>query len=340
MTSFLVVHPGPHFSVADVYTGWCEGLVECGAAVRRFNLGDQVTFFDAALVPTGEEGVFRKALDSTEILIQAHERLCAWLYRMQPDVLLVVSGFMVRTDLLDLARSRGTKVVLLHTESPYEEDRQLELSAHADVTILNDPVNLGRYPGKVFYAPHAYRPSVHQPGPSDLDLVCDLAFVGTGYPSRVAFFEAMKLDDLAVTLAGNWQILTEDSPLRPFVPHDLNECTDNAEAVRLYQSARVGLNLYRREASASETSDGVAMGPREVEMAACGLFFLRDPRPEGDEVLHMLPTFDSPEDASEQLRWWLKHPAQREKAAQQALEAVADRTFRNNAAQLLAALNF
>lgn len=74
------------------------------------------------------------------------------------------------------------------------------------------------------------------------------------------------------------------------------------------------------------------MGPREVEMAACGLFFLRDPRPESDEVLgKILPSFSSPEEASSLLRTTLKFGELRERDAQRAYEAVAARTFGNNA---------
>ena len=81
------------------------------------------------------------------------------------------------------------------------------------------------------------------------------------------------------------------------------------------------------------------MGPREIEMAATELFYLRDPRPEGNQVLPMLPTFDGPGDASEKLRWWLAHDAEREKMARQARAAVADRTFTSNARRLLQLLD-
>jgi len=49
----------------------------------------------------------------------------------------------------------------------------------------------------------------------------------------------------------------------------------------------------------------------------------------------MLPAFASPEEAGEQIRWALRHPAQREKAAAQAREAIAGRTFEANAKRLL-----
>lgn len=332
---WLVAHPGPNFSVQDVYTGWVEALRAAGEQVLEFNLGDRLVFYAKAHLET-DDGSFRKAFDDKAAILHAVNGLAAALYKIRPHVLLSVSSFFADAQLLDMARHHGTRVVLLHTESPYEEGRQLELAAHADLNLLNDPTHLDAYQdvAPTVYAPHAYRPTVHCPGPSD-EPPSDLAFAGTGYPSRVRFLEAMDLRGLTVALAGNWMRLHESSPLRKHVVHDLGECFDNADTVGLYRAARAGLNLYRREAETDALSAGWAMGPREVEMAATGLFFLRERRGEGDEVLDMLPTFDSPEDAAEQLRWWLAHDLQREAAAAKARAAIADRTFDNHAAKLL-----
>jgi len=331
----LVVHPGPSYSVQDVYTGWVEALRSLGQHVVEYNLGDRLAFYDNALMPTREEGVFRKAVAAEDATRLAVSGLSAQLYNYRPDVLLVVSGFFIPPAMLDHVRSSGTRVVLLHTESPYEEARQIALSEHADVSLVNDPINIGQYPGVTLYVPHAYRPTVHCPGEAKADLLCDLSFVGTGYPTRVKFFEAMDLEGLDVTLAGNWQGLPETSPLRVRIDGDTRECMDNVDTVDLYRASTVGINLYRRDGLDADCAPGVAMGPREVEMAACGLFYLRDPRAEGDELLHMLPTFTSPGEASELLRWWLDHPAERERAAQAARQAVAGRTFEANATALL-----
>ena len=53
----------------------------------------------------------------------------------------------------------------------------------------------------------------------------------------------------------------------------------------------------------------------------------------------MLPSFDGPGDASEKLRYYLARDDLREKLAGQAREAVADRTFENNARSLLQLLD-
>jgi hypothetical protein len=171
------------------------------------------------------------------------------------------------------------------------------------------------------------------------ELASDLAFVGTGYQSRIDFFEAMDLDGIDVLLAGNWAPLTEDSKLYPLLAHDPEACLDNAKTVDVYRSAKVGLNLYRREAQRPELSAGWSCGPREIEQAAIGLPFARDPRGEGDELFPMLPTFTDPAEASDIVRWFIGHDDEREKASLLIREAVADRTFDHHAAVLLRLLN-
>jgi hypothetical protein len=174
-------------------------------------------------------------------------------------------------------------------------------------------------------------------------LRCDLGFVGTGYPSRISFFERMDLSGLDVLLAGNWQPLLDPShagsPLHGHLANAADECVSNAQGVQVYRSARAGINIYRREAETPEQSEGWAMGPREVELAATGLWFLRDSRPESDEVFPMLPAFDGPEDAGEKLRWWLARDKQRAEAAARARAAIAGRTFDANARMLLGLLD-
>jgi spore maturation protein CgeB len=238
-------------------------------------------------------------------------------------------------------RGRGHKVVLLHSESPYQDDEQLERAAHADLSLLNDPVNLQLYRdlGPAEYMPHAYRPGVHYPAAPGTDPKWDLSFIGTGFPSRVRFFEAMDLGGLDVHLAGPWLNLPEDSPLRDWTMTDDEGCVDNGQAAEIYRRSRCGINLYRREGEEAHAGQGWAMGPREVELAACGTWFTRDPRPESDELFPMLPAFSGPGDAGEQIRWALAHPDARDKAAARAREAVRDRTFDNNARRLLAILN-
>lgn len=332
---WLACQPGPQFSVKDVHDGWVEALRAAGEKVLDYPLGDWLTFFGEALLQRSEHEFFR-ALTDEQAIEASVDRLAAALWKTRPDALLLTSAFFVPPPLLDTARRDGVRVVMLATEQPYER-RELEMAAHCDVVLtteLSTMDELAAVCPTVRHQPHSYRPSLHSPGPAKPELAADFAFIGTGYQSRIDFLEAMDLHDLDVLLAGNWKTLRDDSPLRPFVAGDLEDCVDNQRTVDVYRSAAVGMNFYRREAD-PDTPAGTAVGPREIEMAACGSFFLRDPRPEGDALFPMLPTFTTPDEATDLLRWHLGHPSERQAAAQKARESIADRTFDNAAAALL-----
>ena len=280
----------------------------------------------------------RKAMDRGTALETAAHEILRGAFLAWPDVVLLISAFWYPPYLLDALRGRGMKVVLLHTETPYQTGEQLERAAHADINLLNDPTGIELYRdlgAPAAYMPHAFRPGIHHPAPPGTAEKWDLAFVGTGFPSRVKFFEAMDLGDLAVRLAGPWLDLPEDSPLRDWTATALDGCVDNTDTAAIYREARTGINLYRREGEDTWTGDAWAMGPREIELAACGLWFTRDPRPESDQLFPMLPSFTSPDEAGEQIRWALAHPDQRHEAAAKARAAIEDRTFENNARALM-----
>ena len=344
----LVVHPGPEFSVADVYAGWVEALTGLGLQVAEYNMNDRIVFYHSAFVATGknnDEGMpeFKKALSRAQSIEMATQGLYGTCHQFWPQLILVVSGFFIDPTHYDRLRDRGHKVVLLHTESPYQDKEQLERAPHVDLNLLNDPLNLEAYRAcgvPAEYMPHAYRPHIHNVGPVSAEFQSDFAFVGTGFPSRIEFFERMVaaggFDGLDICLAGNWQRTSERSPLRKLLSHDIEDCVDNELAAKVYRGGKTGLNMYRRETEDDGDAGGLAMGPREVEMAACGLFFLRESRPESDEVFKgILPTFYGPEDAAEKLRWWLAHDDLREDSAALARQAIRPRTFDANARKLL-----
>jgi spore maturation protein CgeB len=333
----IVAHPGPHFSVADVHDGWLQGLTQCGVQVMPYNLHDRLEVFESAW--RVRDGAWQKTFPTADASVRlASELLYASAYTWWPQMIVVVSGFFVPTDVVDILRDRGHRMVLLATESPYQDDQQLVWAEHYDTVVLNDPTHLDRFQAvtDAVYIPHGHDPDRHRPGPPDPRLVCDFGWVGTAYQSRIDLFEAVDWAGLTVRLAGNWQQLPHTSPLTPFLQHPRDECCPNDETVALYQSTVTSANLYRREANAPQMVDGWAMGPREVELAACGTWFARDPRPESDEILGMFPTFTTAAELGEQVRWALTHPDERDKACRLAREAVADRTFTANAQRLLA----
>ena len=332
----LVVEPGVDYSPMDMASGWTKGFRQAGCEVVEFNLADRLVFFSAAHMD--RDGQWERAFDRDAAIHLAVNGLEAACYEFAPDLVVIISGFFIAYDLYRLMRARGSTVVVVCSEEPYETERELRLAEVADVAVLNDPTNLELFRAvnpKSWYIPHAYDPDVHRPGPVTPAAVSDFAFVGTGFPSRIDFFEQVDWTGIDVALAGQWRNLTSDSPLRKHLAHDIGACCPNDQAVTLYQSTKVSANLYRRDLIRGGTAEGWAMSPRDVELAATGCFFLTEPRGENLQVLPMVPTFDGPGDFEDQLRWYLAHPDERADIAAAARRAVADRTFLKNAQELL-----
>jgi hypothetical protein len=336
----LVVAPGPNFSVADVQHGWERALERQGHDVRTYNLDDRLNFFSAAKF--GDEN---EQLDPEDAVHMAMEALGNAIWRWWPEVILIVSGFFIDDNLWKTLRARPHKTVLLCTESPYEDVRQFEqvMVGRPDVVLLNDPANIERFRAhheRTLYVPHAYDPYVHTPGRATKKYKCDFGFVGTGYKSRLDFLARVDWRDIDIKLGGMWQS-AENTCMEQFLIHPPKECLENTETVKLYRSTKISANLYRARTGSEESSGderlakGYAIGPREVELAATRTFFLREPRPEGDELFPFLPSFTEPGEFDELLHYYLKHDREREDAARRAQEAIQDRTFDAHARQLM-----
>ena len=355
MAKILMVHPGPDFSVADVFRGWEKALKKQGHKVMTYNTNDRLTFYGRAVFEEpdqppcehcGRLPVHKAAPEPLMVAKLATAGLFEDAVKFRPDICFFVSAFFHTADTFQAIRSLGIKIVMLHTESPYQDDEQMRRGYFAHLNLINDPVNIGTWKdlGPVAYMPHSYDPEVHYP-PKTRNYELDFAFIGTSFLSRLKFFSAMNFDGIATAFGGNgWDTVPEEyQHLWRYLGHRPDECVDNTETARIYRMAKCGINFYRREGEDTYKGAGYAMGPREVEMAACGLFFLRDRRPESDEVFggnrylatpDILPVFESPEDAEEKLRWWIAHDSLREKRAAMAREAIEDRTFDNRAEEV------
>jgi spore maturation protein CgeB len=353
MARILLVHPGPDFSVADVHNGWAKALKAQGHTVMEYNTNDRLMFYGNAMLEDadnedcehGKKSVHAAMPNPQDVMQHATAGLFETCYVFWPDVVFFVSGFFQTASTLQILRNRGHKIVMLHTESPYQDDEQMLRGQFADLNLLNDPANIEAWrelevPAQ--YMHHSYDPKVHYPDALGKPKESDFSFIGTAFLSRQKFFHDMDLTGLEVSFGGNgWDsVVPQYLSIMKFLRHAPNTCVDNTETARIYRLSKTGINFYRREGEEAHVGEGWAMGPREVEMAACGLFFVRDPRGESDEVFggnpalglpDVLPTFDSPGDAAEKIKWWVAHDDLRTKRAALARNRIMDRTFDNAA---------
>jgi hypothetical protein len=332
----VVVGPKAAWSTADVARGWINGLRQVGVQVGVFDLSQQLLWHALAEVD-GETLTREQAVKACTITMLGE------CYKIDPDVIFVVHGADLDWELLKGLRA---KVVLILTECPYENEGQALMCAtvEPDLILLNDPQNAGVFDtiAPSFYLPHAYDPAFHHPGDGTHEFDC--CFVGSGFVNRQRFMESVDWTDIDMALGGLWVNIQPWSRLAPFLVHeDKMECVDNRMTATLYRKSRTGFNIYRDDAHGEHsTADGWAIGPRELELAACGTWQARQSgRGESDELFGgILPTFDTPEELGDVIRWALAHPVEREKAADAARAVIEDRTFANHAGRALARLGF
>lgn len=330
-----------------MYRGWAKALRRLGHDVMEFNTNDRLAFYGQVLfhdldkeacTKCGRLDTKKAVEDPLAIAQLATAGVMEECFSFAPDIVFFVSGFFQNMNALNLIRKRGLKIVMLHTESPYQDEEQMTRGRLAHLNLLNDPANLERWAqlGPAAYVPHSYDPDVHYPAPHPRQYESDFTFVGTAFRSRCEFFSQMNFEGLEVSLGGNgWDTIDpEFRKLYDYLGHRPDMCVDNDETARVYRLSKTGINFYRRESEDKHKGEGWAMGPREIEMAACGLFFVRDPRPESDETFPMLPSFSTPQEAEELLRYYIAHDEKREDLAAEAYGAIQDWTFDNRAAEI------
>jgi hypothetical protein len=227
-------------------------------------------------------------------------------------------------DIIILMKRAGLRVVVLFTESPYDQERELTIAKLVDGCWTSERTSVDAFAAvtKAGYLPHAWHPERHRPAflHGDADVPShDVVFVGTGFHERIAWLDAIDWTGIDLGLYGNWQHLGSRNVLRAYVRDGV---VDNAKAAALYRRAKVGLNLYRT-ADAAES-----LSPRAYELARCGAFHLSTFRAEVPEVFGALvPTFTAPAEASALIRQWMADPEGRARVQEQLPACVAESSW-------------
>lgn len=324
----LFVHPAVSMSIADVARGYRNALERQGHDIFDYRLMNRFAYHMRALPKevTDNMAVLSRAASENVVV----EALCN-----EVDRVVVVSGLNLHPIVLWLLGKVNIPVTVILTESPYEDVHQsqwLDISntgVKVDLTVFTNDLSSATVHGWQ-YLPPAYDPAVHKPSPFLEEHECDVLMVGTGWPERQAFLEAVDWTGIDLRLYGPWMTITPSSPLHRFYRPQI---ISNDYIASMYNSAKICINFHRK------SDHAMTPGPRCYEIAACGAFQLSDPRPGllglfGDSV----PTFDSPAELEGLIRRFLANPERRTDAALKSRERVKAETFDNRAAVMMAAI--
>lgn len=342
----LCVHPGANWSTQDVYTGIAGALQKQGHELVEYALDTRIRYSENWLNYLWRRGGKKinrpNAADAVHLAGYGILERALW---HNVDWVLIISAMYVAPDWLVLLRRAGVKVGIVFTESPYEDHRQIAVAPWCNIAWTNERTSvatLRTVQPNTFYLPHSYDPGRHHLGAgADMDVPAhDVVFVGTGFPERIELLSEVNWDGIDLGLYGGWDTLGSRNKLRRYLRGDL---TDNLKTSALYRKAKIGLNLHRQSINWMRNSPRIltaeSLNPRAYELAACGLFHISDYRPEIRDVFRaVVPTFTTPENLEEQIRYYLREESDRNRIAVQLPGSVAGCTFDDRVATMMAQL--
>jgi hypothetical protein len=245
----LAVHPGASWSTSDVFDGLSHGLKQHGVTVVPYRLDDRIGYAVKWLhIMRRQKNKERKAQGlqpypkptQADVLYHAGVGAIEMAHRHKVDAVLVVSAMFLHPDVVILLKSTGKKVVVLFTETPYDIDQELKMAALVDGcwtherSCLPDFKAVNKNSG---YLPHGWHPERHFRGAVPDDVPShDVVFVGSGFPERIEWFNAIDWTGIDLGLYGSWEGLG----LKP----ELAACIHSTEigndhAVKLYRRAKI-----------------------------------------------------------------------------------------------------
>jgi spore maturation protein CgeB len=322
----LLIYPGNTFSTFDVAHGYEKALAVLGHTVRPYKYHASLEFFLGA-IQLWREKYPDLPLRENEHFILASQFAVIEAMDFVPDVVLIVAGTAMHRRASDLLHSLGLPLALILTESPYQDDSQINVinNGHFAAAFTNDRDSVRPLSeacgAEIVYLPHSFDPDTHRPMKVNEEHQTNIFFHGTLWKERRAAFAA--LDGLpGVMISG---IDPDD------VDGTVYEAMPNEEVARYYNGTKIALNGHRDGAA------GWSLGPRAYEIAACGAFQLcDDTRPELRQVFaDTVVTYRDARDLRQKAEYYLDHEAERREMAEMARGLVQPCTFEQRAKDIV-----
>ena len=189
-----------------------------------------------------------------------------------------------------------------------------------------------------YYLPQAAHPTIHQPLKLSFEqkklYKANLSFMGAAYHNRIQSFP--RLLDLDFKIWGTgWDL---NSPLGKRVQNH-NERVTTDETVKIYNAAKINLNLHSSLYHYGINPDGDFVNPRTFEIASCKGFQLLDSRSDLSNLFNVdeeLVVFNSFEELKDQFNFYISNPKLRSEIANRSYQRVlAEHTIEHRMQELL-----
>ncbi|WP_124727448.1 CgeB family protein [Staphylospora marina] len=271
------------------------------------------------------------------IFRESPDQLYSKIKKFRPDVILSFRGACLPSHVVYKLRSFRVPIGVWTVDDPYRLKTHATLVKPYHFVVTQDSGSVGFYKklGKpAVHVPLAVNPAKYRPVSVPSKYRSDICFVGSAFPIRIAYFDALAplLKTRKTIIAGQWW-----DRLKRY--HQLRSCIHNkpippSEVIKYYCGAKIVLNIHRTRNDRNDNPLNVpACTPnnRTFEIAACRAFQLTSWRRDlkkmyepGTEMVF----FRNLNDLREKILYYLEHPEEREAIAARAYErTVKDHTY-------------
>ena len=317
--------------VNPMYGGSLPTAHHCAGALK--NMGHEVATVDCEAF---EQGFFSlkkvtRHPENSEILSRNFmnfmgEIAAAKAAEFQPDLVLALAQAPLTPDAIQKLRALQVPVVFWFVEDfrtlPYWNE--IATSYDHIFTLQGGEFHDALRSKGVrdcYYLPQACFPDAHKPLEGmGKDYQADISFMGAAYHNRVQSFP--RLMDLDFKIWGEgWNL---ETPLGRQVQNN-NKRVSTEETVKIYNAAKINLNLHSSTYHYGINPDGDFVNPRTFEISACRGFQLVDNRKDlsrmfkvGEEII----AFDTLDQMREQIDYYLARPEERNTIALKSYQRV------------------
>jgi spore maturation protein CgeB len=255
----------------------------------------------------------------------------------RPNVILSFRGSGLPASVVTKLRAFHAPVGVWTVDDPYRLKTHEQLVRPYRFVITQDSGSVSFYKrlGKpVFHVPLAVNPEKYRPLAVPDKYRSDICFVGSAFPIRLNYFDAMTpllLSKKTIIIGQWWDQLKNYNKLRSCIH---NEPIPPAEVVKYYNGAKIVLNIHRTNNDRKDNPLNIpAYTPnnRTFEIASCRAFQLttwrRDLRLLYD-VENEIAAFHNLKELREKIRYYLAHDDERKKMADRAYQrTLRDHTY-------------
>lgn len=262
---------------------------------------------------------------------------------IQPDIILSIAQAPLAPEAIVRLKSLGVPVVFWFVEDYRTITYWKSVARHYDYFFC---IQKGEFLDKLAeagapfagYLPQAADISIHHrvelTDAEKKEYGSDISFMGAGYPNRRKFFSGLLEAPLKIW-GTEWDLFT---PVGRRVVNQ-NQRLDPEEYVKIFNAARINLNLHSSLTHLGVDPIGDFVNPRTYEIAACGGFQLVDKRDylvETFEIGKEIITFSDIDDLREKIEYYLAHPEKMEEISGAAKRRVlSEHTFVHRMARMV-----